>query len=86
MCEAAVRNVTGGVLQLYFQSNSIRLLQIELRDNELQDVAVRRSVGLLRDLPKFNRLHSATAWSFCYAVAIHRNTAPPTPTPRAHSD
>lgn len=23
------------VLQLYFQSNSIRLLQIELRDNEL---------------------------------------------------
>lgn len=36
------------VLQLcYFQSNSTRLLQIELRDNELQDVAVRWSVDSL---------------------------------------
>lgn len=53
-----------GVLQLVFQSNSTRLLQIELRDNELQDVAVPWSVDPLRDLPKFNSLHSATAWSF----------------------
>lgn len=38
------------VLQLcYFQSNSTRLLQIELRDNELQDVAVRWSAGPLRE-------------------------------------
>lgn len=71
------------VLQLYyFQSNSSRLLQIELRDNELQDVAERWSVRPLREQPKFNRLHSATAWTFCYAALIHTKAtllSPPPP-------